>query len=63
VIIEFRSQGSGQKTRRPYNQRYINVIRIRDGKIVAYRDYWNPLVALWTADKDGIPAELAGEQG
>ena len=47
VILEFESRNStGRKTGLPYNQRYINVIRIRSGKIVNYRDYWNPVVAL-----------------
>jgi hypothetical protein len=27
-------------------QDYISVIAIRDGHIVHYRDYWNPLVVL-----------------
>lgn len=28
----------------PYRQSYISVIETRDGRIVRYKDYWNPLV-------------------
>lgn len=46
VILEFGCIGRGQKTGQPYDQRYISVITLRDGRIVRYLDYWNPLVAL-----------------
>ncbi|MGH1416968.1 MAG: nuclear transport factor 2 family protein [Pelagimonas sp.] len=47
VILEFHARnGVGVKTGLPYDQKYINVIRVRDGKIVQYRDYWNPSVVL-----------------
>ncbi len=46
VILEFGCIGHGVKTGRPYNQRYISVVTVRDGKIVRYVDYWNPLIAL-----------------
>ncbi len=47
AILEFyASNGVGVKTGLPYDQKYINVIRVRDGNIVQYRDYWNPSVVL-----------------
>lgn len=46
VVLEFTGHGRGVETGEPYDQRYISVIRLRDGKIVHYRDYWNPLVVL-----------------
>ncbi len=50
VILEFYARnGVGVKTGLPYDQKYINVIRVRDGKIVQYRDYWNPSVVLEAA--------------
>lgn len=45
-ILEFSCKGCGAKTGAKYDQNYISVIRVRDGKIVEYRDYWNPLVLL-----------------
>ena len=50
VLLEFYAKnGVGVKTGLTYDQKYINVIRVRDGKIVQYRDYRNPSVGLETA--------------
>lgn len=46
VIVEFSCDGSGVSTGLPYNQDYISVVTLRDGRISRYRDYWNPLVVL-----------------
>jgi ketosteroid isomerase-like protein len=46
TTLEFSCQGSAVQNGKPYNQDYISVITVRDGHIVHYRDYWNPLVVL-----------------
>ncbi|HEX2816137.1 MAG TPA: nuclear transport factor 2 family protein [Phenylobacterium sp.] len=46
VIVEFDGHGRSLKTDEPYEQRYISVIRTRDGRIVHYKDYWNPIQGL-----------------
>ncbi|BCP53968.1 hypothetical protein K32_25850 [Kaistia sp. 32K] len=46
VILEFGCEGLGLKTGQPYDQRYISVITLKDGRIARYRDYWNPLVVI-----------------
>ena len=46
VVLEFSGRGEGVITREAYNQRYISVIRLRDGNIVHYKDYWNPIALL-----------------
>jgi ketosteroid isomerase-like protein len=46
VIVEFDGHGRAVKTGEPYEQRYISVIRTRDGRIVHYKDYWNPIQGL-----------------
>jgi ketosteroid isomerase-like protein len=46
VIAEFETEAvvvASGKTIRP---RYIAVVRVREGEIQSYRDYWNPVVAL-----------------
>ena len=43
IVIEFSGRGEGLLTKEVYDQRYISVIRMRDGYIVYYKDYWNPL--------------------
>ena len=42
VVVEFTGTGRSQAGA-AYEQRYISVIDLRDGRIVRYRDYWNPL--------------------
>jgi uncharacterized protein len=46
VIFEFSCTGQGVKTGAPYDQAYISVVTLREGRIARYRDYWNPLVVL-----------------
>ena len=43
VVLEFSGRGEGLITKELYDQRYISVIRMRDGNIVHYKDYWNPI--------------------
>ena len=46
VVLEFSGRGEGLITGETYDQRYISVIRMRDGNIVHYKDYWNPIAFL-----------------
>ena len=48
IVIEFSGFGEGLLTKEPYDQRYISVIRMRDGYIANYRDYWNPIALVRT---------------
>lgn len=41
-ILEFTGVGRGVATGKAYDQTYISVIRVSEGRIVHYRDYWNP---------------------
>jgi hypothetical protein len=45
-VLEFSCSGIGTQTGRPYNQEYVSVITLREGRIARYRDYWNPLPVL-----------------
>lgn len=57
-ILEFSCVGKGLESGRPYNQRYISVITVRDGLIARYVDYWNPLVVLDAIGKDGAVTQF-----
>lgn len=46
VILEFDGHGRSVRTGEPYEQRYISVIRARGGKIIHFKDYWNPIQGL-----------------
>ncbi|MEV5497509.1 nuclear transport factor 2 family protein [Nonomuraea fuscirosea] len=43
VIVEYTANGTVTGTGAPFTQRVIAVIRVRDGQVVFYRDYINPL--------------------
>ncbi|MBT9471429.1 MAG: nuclear transport factor 2 family protein [Pseudomonadota bacterium] len=46
VIVEFEAHGRALKVDEPYDQRYISVIRARGGRMIHYKDYWNPIQGL-----------------
>ncbi|MEU8437028.1 nuclear transport factor 2 family protein [Streptomyces sp. NPDC029216] len=54
IVAEMRGTGRLVRTGGPYDMRYVAVVTVDDGRITAYRDYWNPLAALETG------GELAG---
>ena len=61
AVLEFAANGHGNATGVPYCQRYISVIRVADGRIVQYRDYWNPLTAIAAVGgNDALGAALRG---
>ncbi|MGX1274558.1 nuclear transport factor 2 family protein [Streptomyces phaeoluteigriseus] len=43
IVIEMRGVGRLVKSDSPFDMTYIAVVTIEDGRIVSYRDYWNPL--------------------
>jgi ketosteroid isomerase-like protein len=43
TIVEYDAHGSVVATGAPFEQRVIAVLRVRDGLVVSYRDYINPL--------------------
>ncbi len=45
-FLEFTCEGTVVPTGRPYNMHYVSFLRLRDGKLTLYRDFWNPLVAI-----------------
>jgi ketosteroid isomerase-like protein len=60
TILEFEGFGRGVSTGESYEQRYISVIRTDAGRIVHYRDYWNPLVVLRALRGSAVVDAVAG---
>lgn len=60
TIVEFEGFGSGVATGESYDQRYISVIRTDAGRIMHYRDYWNPLVVLRALRGSAVVDALVG---
>jgi len=47
AVVEFTCEGTALETGRPYNQHYVALLTFdADGKILVYRDFWNPLAAM-----------------
>lgn len=65
ICFEMGFKGRNAETGAPYNQSYISIVEVRGGKIVRYREYWNPIVSMdanggresWAA-AFGSPLEL-----
>lgn len=60
VVLEFGCKGRGVQTGAPYDQRYVSIITVRDGHIVRYLDYWDPLVVLRALPGADAPAPAPG---
>lgn len=45
VVVEITIRGTAVETGRPYPQQYVVIAETSDGKLVHYREYWNPLVS------------------
>ena len=58
VVLEFTGHGEGLTTEEAYDQRYISVIRLRDGDIVHCKDYWNPIAFLQAVKGSGTTRGL-----
>lgn len=61
TIIEFEITGSGAVTGLAYDQRYICVFTTRDGRIVHFKDYWNPITLLSAVGGEQAFAAALGE--
>lgn len=62
-ILEFTGVGRGVASGNAYEQTYISVIKVADGRIVHYRDYWNPDVITQVVRdaQDVSPSPAGGE--
>ncbi len=56
IVVELDTNGVVTATGEPYDDlRYVEVIQVRKGQIVLWRDYWNPLAS---AEASGRVGEL-----
>jgi len=56
VVFEFTCEGRAVSTGVAYDQTYISVVTLRNGRIARYKDYWNPLVTLAALGGTGAAA-------
>ncbi|MBT2750065.1 MULTISPECIES: nuclear transport factor 2 family protein [unclassified Lysobacter] len=45
-VFEYTSRGIIKTTGREYNQKFISIVKVRNGQIGYVREYWDPYVAL-----------------
>ncbi len=60
VVVEMLTEGSVTTTGREFTARSVQILRIRDGRILLFRDFADPRV-LDTVLEPGRDAELEGE--
>ncbi|MFG1674518.1 nuclear transport factor 2 family protein [Micromonospora sp. NPDC049282] len=54
VVVEYEAHGAVVATGAPFEQTVIAVFRVRDGLVVSYRDYINPLRLLAALDERNV---------
>ncbi len=55
AVLEARGSATIVATGRRYDQDYVVFVRTRDGLVVSYREYWNPLPGLEAFGREGLP--------
>jgi len=55
VVLEYEVHGESVQTGRPYDNRFVSVVTIRDGKVTRWRDYLDPVAVF---DATGWPEGL-----
>lgn len=52
VVLEYEVHGHSVRTGRPYDNRFVSVVTINDGKVTHWRDYLDPVAVF---DAQGWP--------
>ena len=53
MVLEYEVHGESAQTGRPYDNRFVSVVTIKDGKVVWWRDYLDPIAVF---DAAGWPS-------
>ena len=55
VVLEYEVHGESVQTGRPYNNHFVSIVTIREGKVTTWRDYLDPIAVF---DAAGWPQNL-----
>jgi len=55
VVLEYEVHGESVQTGRPYDNRFVSIVTIRNGKVTRWRDYLDPVAVF---DASGWPGGL-----
>ena len=58
VVLEYAVHGESVRTGRPYNNRLVSIITIKDHKVSHWRDYLDPIAVFDTAGWPDTPSDL-----
>jgi uncharacterized protein len=62
IVSELGARGIAACTGEPYEMRYVQVITVRQGRIVSFRDYWSPVMVARAMGDLSALEEQAHEQ-
>jgi ketosteroid isomerase-like protein len=54
AVLEYEVHGKSVQTGRPYNNRFVSVVTVNDGKVTHWRDYLDPVAVF---DASGWPQD------
>ncbi|RAG80955.1 hypothetical protein DN069_35140 [Streptacidiphilus pinicola] len=57
VVLEYEVHGTSVPTGRPYDNRFVSVVTVEDGKVTHWRDYLDPIAVF---DAQGWPQRSRG---
>lgn len=60
VVLEYEVHGESVQTGRPYNNRFVSIITVKDHKVTHWRDYLDPVAVF---DASGWPNADQGGPG
>jgi uncharacterized protein len=56
VVLEYQVHGESVQTGRPYNNRFVSIITVKDRKVTHWRDYLDPIAVFDAAGWPNTPA-------
>jgi uncharacterized protein len=56
VVIEYEVHGESVQTGRPYNNRFVSIVTVKDRKVTHWRDYLDPIAVFDAAGWPSTPA-------
>ncbi len=55
IVLEYEIHGEAVPTGRPYNNRFVSIITVKDHKVTHWRDYLDPVAVFEAAGWPNIP--------
>lgn len=56
VVLEYEVHGESVQKRRPYNNRFVSILTIKDNKVIHWRDYLDPVAVFDATGWPNTPA-------